>query len=134
MSDILTILGISIPVIIGIFAALCLYFGKIITSAYISKSDKIDYYIHGFLFSALFIITPFLCYAFIRAPYFTNEKTLLVWKEFLGNIVTTSNRILFFIELIPSLPIIIFTITTTQLRNKCLSYHEYYQRRFFYFQ
>jgi hypothetical protein len=133
MTDLFKALAVAIPIVLGIFGALFLYFGRLTTLFYITKSEKIDDYINGLLFLLFFIAAPFLIYIIIRLCFISNSTTQKIWIEFLENIVTNLNFILTEIQLIIFIPVFIMLYATVIIRKESMSYHEYYRRRIFIF-
>lgn len=133
MTDVFTMLVVIIPIAIGIIGAMWLYFGRIISKFYVSKTERIDVYMYGLFFSLFFIVAPFLIYISTRLYFTVNPDRLLIWMVFLKNMILDYNNILTVILLIPFIPVFIISYATVKIWKENLSYYEYHQRRIFFF-
>lgn len=69
-AEIFKLASLDISILIILFGALLLYFGRIIGETKVEKYDQLGYYEEGLLFSAVFIYIPSLIayYIYFKSP------------------------------------------------------------------
>jgi hypothetical protein len=95
-------------IIIVVFGAMFLYFGKIIQDIQVNEGDKFDIYYNGLMFSSVYVIIPLALAFYIVFTYITTYDE--VWAD-----------ILVFVQIAILLPTLYYIVEYTKKRDKGVS-------------
>ena len=79
MDEITQLINGNVSLLIVLFGALLLYFGKVISDTKVERYDKLGYYIEGLFFLAVYVFIPFLF-----AYYIKNVIKIPIWVLWLS--------------------------------------------------
>ena len=96
-------------VIVAVFGAIILYFGKIMSDIDVEFHDKLDFYVVGAMFTSVWVIVPLFAIAY---PLFTSSQSfvLSIWDS-----------IVYFIPLVIAILLILNIKENVKLRKQGIS-------------
>jgi hypothetical protein len=70
---------IDASVIVAVFSAMILYFGKIISDIDVEYHDKLDFSVIGAIYTSVWVIVPLGAVYSVYQKYFTSIQQSLFW-------------------------------------------------------
>jgi len=92
MLELTQLTGVNLSIYIILLGVILLYFGKVVADTKVEKYDKLEYYIEGLIFSALYIFVPSL-FAYYAKDFFKIPTIILIIIQVAALVILSLNFI-----------------------------------------